>query len=706
VTSNSSVPWQAKVDPWVLQTASQGDTEFLVSLASQADLSQAKSLPTKSEKGWYVYRVLTELASRSQAPLVSVLATLGVQYHPYWVTNAIWVRAGLRTIQQLAERSDVAHIYANPMVTLDGPVQADASPSAPQAVEWNIQKVNADDVWALGDTGQGVVIGGADTGYAWDHPAIKNQYRGWQGASVDHNYNWFDATPAHSQTPVDPYGHGTHTMGIMVGDDGGNNQIGMAPGARWIGCRNMDAGGIGTPASYIACYQWFIAPTQVDGTGPNPDMAPDVINNSWGCTPGEGCTSPNILLGAVQNLVAAGIITVHSAGNSGSNCSTISEPAAIYDESFTVGATNASDGIVGFSSRGPVTVDGSNRPKPDLSAPGLDVRSCYPGGGYTSMSGTSMAGPHVAGLVALLISATPDLRGQVSQIESIIEQNARHIPATGCNSSGVPNNIYGWGRIDALAAVQALHHIELEKVASAVSVIPGDLITYTLTITYESGINPTTQVILTDTIPADTSFVSATGPYSQIGNDIRWNFASMTVMESRSVTMTVQADDTATGTITNDDYVVKSDQVIPVYGDPVYVGVGKLDILSLNKFASAPLVFPGDLITYSLVLTDSHAAIPATGVVLTDTLPVGSQFVRATGPYTRNSDVVRWDFPRLDPQGSLRVDLVVKVDWGLSGSLVNADYTAVSGQAFPVHGDAVTTPLGRIYFLPTVTRNP
>ncbi len=367
-------------------------------------------------------------------------------------------------------------------------------------------------------------------------------------------------------------------MGTMVGDDGAINKIGMAPGARWIGCRNMNDG-VGTPATYIECYQWFIAPTRVDGSDPNPDMAPDVINNSWSCPPSEGCTDPNILLAAVQNLVAAGIVTVQSAGNSGSGCGSVSEPAAIYDESFTVGATSyLSNVIAGLSSRGPVTVDGSNRTKPDVAAPGISIRSSFPVNGYASYSGTSMAGPHVAGLVALLISARPALRGHVDEIESIVEQTALGLTTNeGCGGdtpTQIPNNTYGWGRIDALAAMKSVLSIELQKVASDEVVPPGDLITYTLTITRMREDIPATGVVLSDTIPAGTSFVSATAPYTHNGEVIQWGFPSLDIMETKSVDLVVQTDLTATGNIVNGNYSVHSDQVVLVPGHPVTTWVG------------------------------------------------------------------------------------------------------------------------------------
>ena len=177
-----------------------------------------------------------------------------------------------------------------------------------------------------------------------------------------------------------------------------------------------------------------------------------------------------------------------------------------------------------------------------------------------------MAAPHVAGLVALLISANPNLHGQVDQIELIIEQSAFHISWSGCSSDGVPNNAYGWGRIDALAAVGTVHQLELGKVASDAVVFPGDLITYTLTVTHSNGIGPTTNVVLTDTLPAGTTFISATQPYTLTGDVVRWDFPSLDTPSSVNVDMSVRVNITSTSTIVNDDYAVLSDDVAQVRG--------------------------------------------------------------------------------------------------------------------------------------------
>ena len=461
--------WQTKVDPGILDAAAQGEqAEFLMVLTEKADLAGARNLKIKHEKVAHVHQHLADTAARTQAPLLKFLKARHADCRPFWIANMIWVRADRSVLQALAEHTSVLSIIPNNSFHLQEPLHNSQS-KLQNAIEWNIAKVRAPEVWALGYTGQGVVIGGQDTGYQWDHPALISHYRGWDGTNADHNYNWHDAihtNDVHNTTPnpcgynllapCDDNAHGTHTMGTMVGDDGAGNQIGLAPGAKWIGCRNMERGW-GTAASYLECFQWLLAPTDVNNENPDPSKAPDVINNSWYSDASEGTTNLFVFQSIVETLRAAGIVVVVSAGNQGSSCSTITSPA-IYDASFSVGATDSGDVIAGFSSRGPVLVDGSNRLKPDISAPGVNIRSSIPVSTYAGgWSGTSMAGPHVAGLVALLLSAHPELKGNVDMIEYIIEHSAVALAAAdgcgGLSAGAVPNNTFGWGRIDALAAL-------------------------------------------------------------------------------------------------------------------------------------------------------------------------------------------------------------------------------------------------------------
>ena len=497
--AGAALAWQDKVDPFLLSISkaevdetTSPQTEFLVMLVEQADLSAAAEFTDKTAKGTFVYEQLTAVAQNTQAPLLAQLAGMEVDaVRPYWITNMVWVRGDLDTIATIAQRDDVDYLYANPQVTLDvlpPPVTTlrETAVGAVNAVEWNLSHIGADLAWSAGVTGEGVVIGGQDTGYDWDHPALINQYRGWDGNAANHNYSWHDAIHtfngiclADSPEPCDDFSssHGTHTMGTMVGNDlapteagwpnAAANATGVAPGARWIGCRNMNLGD-GTPASYSECYQWFVAPYPLGGdpmTDGDPSMAPHVINNSWGCPFGEGCTSPAILESVVNSVRAAGIVTVHSAGNSTGTaaCGSIDTPAATYPASFTVGATDNTDTIASFSERGPSTFDGEL--KPNIVAPGVSIRSTIRGGGYGINQGTSMASPHVAGLVALLISANPSLAGDVDAIEAIMQETA--VPLTtsqGCGGDGptdVPNHVYGYGRINAQEAILQQFPIKL-----------------------------------------------------------------------------------------------------------------------------------------------------------------------------------------------------------------------------------------------------
>ncbi len=482
--SAQRVPGYEKIDPQVLDATRDGaPAEFILVLARQADLSAAAQLKTKAAKGRYVYETLFRVAQESQAPLLRELRARGVAHRAFYLVNAIQVTGDASLALDMAAREDVARIDANPILrqALPQPESdpaldlsfdplAGPAPDAVRAVETGVNYVRAPQVWALGYNGQGVVVGGADTGYRWTHAALRNKYRGWNGATASHDFNWHDSVHsgggscgANSTQPCDDNGHGTHTMGTAVGDDGGANQTGVAPGARWIGCRNMNQGA-GTPTTYLECMEWFIAPYPVGGTTAqgDPSKAPDVTVNSWGCPASEGCTTPNILLTGVQNTRAAGIVMEVSAGNSGPSCSTVSDPPSFHDESFTTGALNTgADSVASFSSRGPVAADGSNRIKPDIMAPGTSTRSSYNTSDttYTSLSGTSMAGPHVAGGVAVLLSAFPALHGNVSAIESRLTSSARPIAlgtATCSSAAGaVPNNVYGHGRLDLGCAVPA-----------------------------------------------------------------------------------------------------------------------------------------------------------------------------------------------------------------------------------------------------------
>ena len=460
--------WQNKVEPRLLQGA-PATNEFILVFSEQADLSGAAAFKTKEAKGRYVYERLSETAQRTQAPVLDELQRRGLKHRSFWIANAIWAQGDVASIQALAQRTETVRLIANFHARAPEVPSRSVASKLTTTLEWNIAQIHAPDVWALGYTGQGVVVGGQDTGYQWNHPALIHHYRGWDGTNANHNYNWHDAihtTDSHftstnpygynTTSPCDDNGHGTHTMGTMAGDDGAGNQIGVAPGARWIGCRNMERGW-GTPAAYAECFQWFLAPTDLAGQNPDPAKAPDVINDSWYSDASEGTTNLLVFQTAVENLRAAGVVVVVSAGNQGPACSTITSPA-IYDASFSVGATDSSDIIAGFSSRGPVAVDGIGRLKPNVTAPGVNIRSSVPVNGYASgWSGTSMAGPHVVGVVALLISAHPELKGQVDGIERIIEHTA--VPLTNSESCGgvagteIPNNTYGWGRVDALAAL-------------------------------------------------------------------------------------------------------------------------------------------------------------------------------------------------------------------------------------------------------------
>lgn len=460
----------AKISTQLERELSENDTvELYVLLKNTHDIKQHNN----GDRIHRLKKVVEQLKANSrisQAQLHNELISKTDQYRYFWVNNSLWAKMDSQMARQFLQSDHIDRAYSNKKQSLQLVKGSQPSPEVQpsRAIEWNISMINAPMVWDQGFRGQNVVIAGQDTGYAWQHESLINAYAGWNGNSVDHNYSWHDAisNPANTcedaqnnPASCDDNGHGTHTMGIMVGDDGKGNQIGVAPDARWIGCRNMDRGN-GTPATYTDCFQFFLEPTDINGNNPDINRAPHIINNSWGCIVSEGCTEPDALESIVNNVVDAGILVVTAAGNDGPGCNTVNTPTAIYNKALTIGSTTINDTISGFSSKGGVTVDGSNRIKPDLVAPGSQIRSADLEGGYFEISGTSMAAPHVAGVAALMISANPAMAGRPKILKNVILQTSQTRTSTqscnGVSGSQIPNNTYGWGRIDANAAVERI----------------------------------------------------------------------------------------------------------------------------------------------------------------------------------------------------------------------------------------------------------
>jgi hypothetical protein len=435
-------PDWSKVDAVLLeQLEAEGQTGFHVILTVQADLSGAEALATKDEKSAYVFDLVTEVAAATQPPLLDYLTTQDVTFESRYIQNMIEVQAGIDVVEWMAARPDVAQIVALPDARLE-PTFERMTPEEIHAIEWNIIRVKAPEVWALGETGEGAVVASNDTGVDYTHSAINTQYRGNLGGGIyDHNYNWWNGYG--SPYPTDYDGHGTHTVGTMVGDDGGSNQIGVAPGARWIAC-----GGLYN-SDVDECFEFFLAPWDLNGQNPDPSKAPHAINNSWYDPSGYDYRP------IIQTLNAAGIAVIKSAGNGGPECSTITNPGYV-PEIIATAAFDSSDNIAYFSSRGPTSNYGETILKPEVAAPGSNVRSSIPGNSYGYKSGTSMAAPHSTALVGLMWSAAPCLAGDVPTTKDIMMHTAEaKIDAQCPPFVDHPNDVWGWGVLDDEAAVLA-----------------------------------------------------------------------------------------------------------------------------------------------------------------------------------------------------------------------------------------------------------
>jgi subtilisin family serine protease len=431
------------------QPGLHGDRLFVI-LKQRADLSgiTGTGAAARDARVAEVYRRLVTTADSSQADLRRTLDRWHLSYRPYYLVNGIEVDAGAGVRAWLARRDDVDRVLVaqelRPLVAPPGGTLT-GNAAAPAAPGWNITSIGAGRVHTeLQVTGRGITVGSSDSGVDGSHPALAATFRG----GDDSWYDPWDGT----RTPTDNGGHGTHTLASAVGA----HNVGVAPGAQWTGCVNLDRN-LGNPGHYLDCLQFMLAPFPTGGdpfTDGRPARAPQVLTNSWGCPDIEGCDL-GALRAATAAFAAAGTFFVAAAGNSGPACGTVAEPPAPYADVLTVGAVDESGAVAGFSSRGPAP-DGSA--KPDVMAPGADVLSALPGGGYGTLSGTSMAAPHVAGVVALMWSAAPALVGDLARTRQLLRDTADGIPDPQ-NTCGGAANVTGAGRVDAYAAVRAARAI-------------------------------------------------------------------------------------------------------------------------------------------------------------------------------------------------------------------------------------------------------
>ncbi|GAB2464101.1 carboxypeptidase regulatory-like domain-containing protein [Xylanimonas ulmi] len=439
--------------------------DFWVKLADKADLSAAKDIADWNERGQYVYDTLTKVAAESQKDVVAQLDAAGADYEPFWISNRVLVKDGdLALATALAAAPAVKEIHETVTIEPEKPVaERPSSDKGLNAPEWGLVAIHAPEAWAMGATGAGIVVSSVDSGVDGHHPALESKYRGYQAdGTFDNDYNFFDTSGScgPSGDPCDADAHGTHTMGTMVGSDGGSNQIGVAPGAQWVeanGCATCE------DADLLEAGEWQVAPTRTDGSDPDPSKRPNIVNNSWGYR--AAGTIDDWYADIVTAWEAAGIFGAWSAGNSGPTCSTTSSPGANTID-YSAGAFDSSGQIAYFSSRGPGE-DGLT--KPNLAAPGVNVRSSVPGGGYANYDGTSMAAPHLAGAVALLWSYAPSLVGDIEGTKALLDQTAVDVDDTSCGGTAADNNVWGEGKLDVVALLEAAPHDAAGTVSGTVT---------------------------------------------------------------------------------------------------------------------------------------------------------------------------------------------------------------------------------------------
>lgn len=447
----ASVAMSSRVHPGVHRTLRrQGTVDVIVTFETTAlESVREAAFTTRSAKIDDLRKKLQAQHAATRSEVAGVLSeersSLHGGYESFWISNQVLVSAAsFEAVEKLAELGSVRSIREQATVKLDVPASLNATTGrrglqvtqTAISAEWGVSMIGANRVWADGVTGEGVVVANIDSGVRGTHEVLRSNFRG--------AYGWYDPE-AQSAEPYDITGHGTHTMGTIAGSGG----IGVAPGAKWMACKGCRSDGC-HDADMLACAQFILCPTDTQGNHADCSKAPHVVSNSWSGDGGDDWFQP-----AVDAWVAAGIIPVFSLGNTGPGCSSASSPGD-YLNVIGVTATTVTDGLARFSARGPSAF--ANRTKPDVTAPGTDIVSAVAASdaSYATVSGSSMATPHVAGTVALMLSAQPSLTADALK-RALYRTAEKKLPVNAVTCGGTagnvwPNNQYGNGRVNALHA--------------------------------------------------------------------------------------------------------------------------------------------------------------------------------------------------------------------------------------------------------------
>ncbi len=458
----------AGLTPAVPAAAAPEMVRVVVLLRTQVDPSRIHG-GSRHQRQATLVRTLRTRAAADQPGVLDLLRRrkaqgLVAEATPLWVVNAVAVTATPAVVRELAARQEVGKIDPDRTVPAP-PVVTTAAAAGGVPVEPNVDAVGAPALWDLGRTGQGAVVAVMDTGVDASHPDLAGSWRGGTNS-------WYDPNGEHPTVPTDVSGHGTATTGVIVGGSAGGTSLGVAPGAKWIGVKIFNDRGLASTSAIHKGFQWLLDP---DGD-PDTADAPDVVNNSWtGAAAGCGLDfQPDL-----RNLRTAGILPVFSAGNYGSTPGTVLSPANL-PEAVPVGSVDQAGVVDPSSSRGPSTCD--QRVVPRVVAPGVGVHTTDLYGGYLDASGTSVAAPAVTGVLALLLGAFPDAGAERQQ--AALESTADDLGAAG------PDNAYGYGRVNALAAYQWLAtapDFTVSVTPSSATVAPGGGATCTVAVSAVNG---------------------------------------------------------------------------------------------------------------------------------------------------------------------------------------------------------------------------